>query len=235
MLNVKELMCKSDKFWERYSKQNNSENSRMNLEVDEKKASEKFVLEKQHLEKIISFKKSDTVVDLGAGIGLWSDFFSKKVSKVYLVEKQEHFITHAKKRINDLMLFNIETVLSDVIDFDIQENSVDYVFISGVTIYLSDDVLYVLAKKIFSYLKPNGKLIHRDAYGINERYVVDKYSDALGLDYSALYRTREEYDNYFIKKGNFKKKYDQDMYDGGKKSPYNKWDETRLRLAIYQK
>ena len=55
------------------------------------------------------------------------------------------------------------------------------------------------------------------------------------MDYTALYRTRKEYDIYFIEKNNFKKIYDKDMYEGGKESPYNKWEETRLRLAIYQK
>ena len=232
---MKNIVNKSNKFWKEYSKLNRSENSLMNLESNEEKSLEKFILEKKHLEKVVSFKDNNVIVDIGAGVGLWAEYFSPKVKKVYLVEKQENFINIAKKRIYNLDIFNIETVLSDVVNFDLDEESVDYVFISGVTIYLSDNVLDKVLKKIFKYLKPKGKIIHRDAYARNELYIVNNYSDALNMDYVAIYRTRKEYDNYFINKNNFKNIYDKDMYSGGKNSPYNKWNKTRLRLAIYQK
>lgn len=231
---MKDILKKSNNFWKEYSKMNKSENSLMNLESDEKKASEKFILEKEHLKKIVNFKKDDILVDLGAGIGLWSEYFAHKVKKVYLVEKQEEFIISAKKRINNLKVNNIETILSDVNDFELEENSVDYVFISGVTIYLSDEILNSLLNNIFKYLKPNGKIIHRDAYGREKLYLVNRHSEELGMNYTAMYRTRDEYDEYFVNKNNFKIIYDKDMYEGDD-SPYNKWDETRLRLAIYQK
>lgn len=232
---MKNISEKSNNFWEKYSKSIKSDNSLMNLESDEKVASEKFTLEKQHLEKTLQFNNSDIIVDLGAGIGLWSEYFSKKVNKIYLVEKQEEFINKAKERVKKISLNNIDVIHSDVLDFELQENSVDYVFLSGVTIYLDNELLNSLINKIYKYLKPNGKLIHRDAYGIDELYLVNNFSEALGMQYNAIYRTKAEYDGYFLENCNFKKIYDQDMYEGGNSSPYNKWKETRLRLALYQK
>jgi len=231
---MENILEKSDLFWKKYSEQDRSVNSLMNLESDEKKAEEKFFLEKRHLEKVIKFTSTNKIVDLGAGIGLWSEYFSKQVQCVYLVEKQPKFIQEAKVRIEKFNIKNIIISQSDVINYKLPSNSVDYIFLSGVTIYLNNHSLNCLLNNIYKYLKPNGKIIHRDAYGRNEKYIVNHYSDALSLEYSALYRTEEEYNEMFTK-NKFEKIYSKDMYEGGEKSPYNKWKETRLRLAIYKK
>jgi SAM-dependent methyltransferase len=147
--------------------------------------------------------------------------------------KQEAFIEKAKFYHRENQNNNIEIIRNDIVDFTL-ENRVDYVFLSGVTIYLNDTAFNSLIEKIKSYLKPGGKIIHRDAYGRHERYVVNNYSEALKMNYSALYRTRDEYDEILVHKHHFKKIYDEDMYAGGENSPFNKWKETRLRLACYQ-
>ena len=231
---MKNILDKSNTFWKKYSEQERSENSLMNLESNEEKAAEKFLLEKKHLENVIKFKNDCNIVDLGGGIGLWSEYFSHKVNQVYLVEKQPTFIKQAKKRVNELNIKNIIITENDVVDYSLPLNSVDYIFLSGVTIYLNNEAFDKLLKNIYKYLKPNGQIIHRDAYGRDSEYVVNNYSEALSLDYSALYRTEEKYDELFSK-NQFQKSYSADMYDGGELSPHNKWKETRLRLAVYKK
>ena len=88
-------------------------------------------------------------------------------------------------------------------------------------------------EKIKKYLKPNGLYIHRDAYGIEERFLLDrKNSENLKLDYSAVYRSREEYDDIFVNKHGFEILFDEDMYPD--ETQLNKRKETRLRIAIYK-
>ena len=114
-----------------------------------------------------------------------------------------------------------------------EENSFDVVFISGVTLYLDDEYLLTLLNKVKNYLKPNGIFIHRDAYGINQKFLLDsKKSKDLKLEYSAVYRTRTEYDNIFVNKNDFEKIYDEDMYP--EETKLNVRRETKLRIAIYK-
>ena len=195
-----------------------------------KKSKTKFIYEKKRLESIIKYNPKWNLVDLGGGVGLWSEYFSEHINKVTLVEREEKFIELAKQKINNK---NIEIIHSDVVDFNAKENSFDVVFISGVTLYLDDEYLLLLMNKVKNYLKPNGIFIHRDAYGINQKFLLDnKKSENLKLEYSAVYRTRTEYDNIFVNKNDFEKIYDEDMYP--EETKLNVRRETKLRISIYK-
>ena len=202
----------------------------MNLESDAEKSKTKFIYEKKRLESIIRYNPKWNLVDLGGGVGLWTEYFAKKISKVVLVEREEKFICLAKRNIKNK---NIEFIQSDVTAFNAKLNSFDVVFISGVTLYLDDEFLISMMNKVKKYLKPNGIFIHRDAYGINKKFLLNKkQSENLKLEYSAVYRTKNEYDNIFINKYNFEKIYDEDMYPDETKLNVRK--ETKLRIAIYK-
>ena len=221
----------SNIFWKEYSKREDlTLNSLMNLESNAEKSKTKFIYEKKRLESIIKYNPKWNLVDLGGGVGLWSEYFSEHVNQITLVEREEKFIELAKQKINKE---NIEIIHSDVIDFNAEENSFDVVFISGVTLYLDDEYLLMLIKKVKNYLKPNGIFIHRDAYGINQKFLLEsKKSKNLKLDYSAIYRTRKEYDDIFTNKNNLEKVFDEDMYS--EETQLNVRKETKLRIAIYK-
>ena len=227
----KKIHNNSNDFWKEYSKREDlTLNSLMNLEADAEKSKTKFIYEKKRLESIIKYNPKWNLVDLGGGVGLWAEYFSEHINKVTLVEREEKFIELAKQKINNK---NIEIIHSDVVDFNANKNSFDVVFISGVTLYLDDEYLLLLMKKVKNYLKPNGIFIHRDAYGINQKFLLDsKKSEDLKLDYSAVYRTRQEYDDVFINKNNLKKVFDEDMYP--EETKLNVRKETKLRIAIYK-
>ena len=227
----KKIHKNSNDFWKEYAKRKDlTLNSLMNLEADAEKSKAKFIYEKKRLESIIKYNPKWSLVDLGGGVGLWSEYFSKHINKVTLVEREKKFIDRAKQNINNE---NIEIVHSDIVDFDAKKNSFDVVFISGVTLYLDDDYLLLLMKKVKNYLKPDGIFIHRDAYGIKQKFLLDnKKSENLKLEYSAVYRTREEYDEVFLGKNNLKKVFDEDMYP--EETKLNVRKETKLRIAIYK-
>jgi|TARA_B110001469_G_C9595211_1_gene295527 2-polyprenyl-3-methyl-5-hydroxy-6-metoxy-1,4-benzoquinol methylase len=227
----KKIHNNSNDFWKEYSKREDlTLNSLMNLEADAEKSKTKFIYEKKRLESIFKYNPKWNLVDLGGGVGLWSEYFSEHINKVTLVEREEKFIELAKQKINNK---NIEIIHSDVVDFNAKENSFDVVFISGVTLYLDDEYLLLLMNKVKNYLKPNGIFIHRDAYGINQKFLLDsKKSENLKLEYSAVYRTRTEYDNIFVNKNDFEKIYDEDMYP--EETKLNVRRETKLRIAIYK-
>ena len=226
-----DLIDSTNEFWKEYSLRNDlSLNSLMNLEIDPDKSLKKFDFEKKRIESFIEFDSNWSLVDLGGGVGLWAEYFSDYVNKIVLVERANEFVKIARERIKSGKL---EVVHSDVADFEAKENTFDVVFISGVTLYLADDRLNSMMEKVKKYLKPNGFFIHRDAYGIEERFLLDrKDSENLKLKYSAVYRSRREYDEVFVKTHNFEKMIDEDMYP--EETLLNVRKETRLRIAIYK-
>ncbi len=167
-----------------------SQNSLMNLETDERLSENKFRPQMEHFNRVVTLRGDDVIMDLGGGVGLWSEYFSKRVRHVILVEKQKEFVDVARKKFSEQSINNVEIIYDDIVNFDVIPGSVDKVFISGVTIYLNDDALTALSNKIRHALREGGELIHRDSYGGYGRYVIDnKFSEKLDMTYSAIYRS----------------------------------------------
>jgi SAM-dependent methyltransferase len=191
-------------FWENYSKRELDTFSLMNLEPDHKKAQAKFEFETAHVERVVKFDPKQIVVDLGSGPGIWSEFFAKRVKQVYAIEREIEFVRMCRERNREKGIRNVDVLHADLVNYEYNfDIPVDLVFLSGVTIYLEDSQFQTLLAHIHNFLRT----------------------------YSAIYRTREEYDRLFARHG-FKKTYDCDMYPI--QSTLNKWKETRLRLALYE-
>jgi ubiquinone/menaquinone biosynthesis C-methylase UbiE len=215
-------------FWDSYSNKDLPRYTLANLEQDQNTSEGKFEAEKIHINKVIDFSKYKNVLDLGGGVGIWAEFFIESCDKVTLVEKQLKFIEIAKSSINS---DKINYINCDVQNFE-SEEQFDLIFLSGVSIYLSDNDFQKLLLKIDRIIAPNGLFVIRDAYGIDQAFVVNKISEELKLPYKATYRTLYQY--YSMIKSNTKltKKYSKDMYFQA--NHFNKRKETRLRLMIFR-
>ena len=107
------------------------------------------------------------------------------------------------------------------------------VFLSGVSLYLSDARYELLVRSIGTWLRPGGRLIHRDSIGVNGRYELKrKFSDRLDEHYSAIYREQNELRALHARAGLHRRHWEF-MYPDG--SNGNRWQETRLQFAIYEK
>ena len=230
-MSDKNTYSEASEFWSNYAKRKDvSVYSLMNLQPDEQKAKEKFAFETNRVKELVNFQLEWHVLDLGGGVGLWSEYFRKHVAEVTLVERESEFIEIAKNTIKDPAI-HIE--LNDVVEYDAPADRFDAIFISGVTIYLNDEKLNELMVKMKSYLKEDGIIIHRDAYGVEQKFVLsEKYSENLKETYSAMYRTRSEYDAIIADGHGFEKTIDVDMYEDTAEA--KRWKETNLRVAIYR-
>jgi len=215
-------------FWDSYSSKDLPRYTLANLEQDQNTSEGKFEAEKIHINKVIDFSKYKNVLDLGGGVGIWAEFFIESCDKVTLVEKQLKFIEIAK---SSIVSDKINYINCDIKNFESDEKF-DLIFLSGVSIYLSDNDFQRLLLKIDEIIAPNGLLVIRDAYGIDERFIVDKISEELKLPYKATYRTLDKYYSIIYNNTKLKKKYSEDMYFQA--NHYNKRKETRLRLMIFE-
>ena len=203
-----------------------------NLEEDEALLEEKIILEYEKIFPIIEtyLKKDSKVLDLGSGSGQWACRFSPLAKSVTLVEFSEEMMSLAKNNSTE-KFHNLEFILSEAQDF-LSSEVYDLIWISGLLIYLTDQELVKLISNCRQMLALDGRLILRDGTGLGERYEIsNQFSKNLGHNYSATYRTSEEYIAEFNKKG-FELIDHCDVFEEGSK--LNKWKETRLRLYQFK-
>ncbi|HRI48261.1 MAG TPA: class I SAM-dependent methyltransferase [Ignavibacteriaceae bacterium] len=224
---------KIKEFWDNRAKSYNPNNlSVTNLESNAELEKLKVKMEREKLSKIIRFNKNSVLLDLGCGIGAWSEYFSSNFKKIVGVEYSKEMIKIAIERQKLTELENIEFQLEDSVEF-MTETKFDVIFISGLILYLMDSELEIMIKNMNKYSKMGTQLILREPVGILGRHeIVNKYSEALKVYYSAIYRTDDEFVAQFRKIG-FELDFEDFMFPDG--SELNKWKETRLKIFSFLK
>jgi arsenite methyltransferase len=111
----------------------------------------------------LGIREGERIADIGAGSGYFSLRFAHHVGDrglVYAVDISPDMIRHINRRIRDMKLQNIRTVLADPDDPLLPEASVDRIFICDTWHHIEkqDDYLRLI-KKI---LKPGGQVVMID-------------------------------------------------------------------------
>lgn len=112
------------------------------------------------LTKIPDFKNQN-LLELGAGIGRYTEVFCKKAKKVVAVDFMESFIEKNRKTNRDCA--NLELICDDVMNLKFADNSFDYIFSNWLYMYLTDDNITSLMSRMLRWLKPNGVLFVRES------------------------------------------------------------------------
>lgn len=221
-------------FWRDRSAQLCSDYTLMYLEPDARVASEKFQFEKRSLMSLIDFDPQEVLVDLGAGVGLWTSELAHRVGTVFAVEREETFVAKMKGRLSSAGIINVDIINEDACVYCPPPLSrVDSVYISGLAVYLTDTQMDCIVGNAARYLAKGGRLIHRESCSTGDSFsVCNKYVAQVGSEYNAIYRNRQDYDAIFVGHG-FRKILDQNAFPEG--SPYNKWDTVRKKYTVYSK
>ena len=141
-------------------------------------------------------------------------------------------LKHAKRIKEKNNILNVNLIHCHAEEFLVNK-VFDIIWISGLLIYLSDKNFENLIENCKKMSRSGSYIVLRDGTGIDKRHeIIDQYSEALKLNYSASYRTSDEYINAF-EKHEFKCLDHQDMFEN--ESGLNKWAETRLRLYTFVK
>jgi 2-polyprenyl-3-methyl-5-hydroxy-6-metoxy-1,4-benzoquinol methylase len=203
-----------------------------NLENDKDLVVTKVEIERNILHQHISnapFK--DSLLDLGAGFGFWSQQFHSEFNEITAVEYSDELVKYGKEQLLLNKIKNIDLICSDVCEYKIDQNY-DVVLVSGLFLYLNNaDIVNILCK-IRNACISTCRIILRDGMSLlNKDYTLNnKYSGALDDNYSAIYRTPENYKKIFEGLG-FKLLEEQDMFTD--ESGLNKWQETKLRVMVF--
>ena len=108
----------------------------------------------------LALRNGETIADIGAGSGYFAFRFARPIGnsgRVYAVDVDPDMILHMNRRIRDLKLINVVTVLSAPDDPLLADNSIDRFFVCNTWHHLENPPKYMgLIKRM---LKPGGQLI----------------------------------------------------------------------------
>lgn len=200
----------------------------VNLEQDPENLKMKIELETAKVFEYLPALTGARILDLGAGVGQWAFRFAERgAAEVLAVEYSADLVEIGRRECEVRGYGNVEFVVSAAEDF-VAAEPYDFVFISGLFVYLNDDQAVRLAQHLPSLVGDKGRVILRDGTAIEQRYELNKsFSEHLQTEYSAVYRTREEYRELFDLAGLTMVRDENVFYDG---CPLNKYPETRLRV-----
>jgi cyclopropane fatty-acyl-phospholipid synthase-like methyltransferase len=199
-----------------------------NLEQDPENLALKIRLESQKVFDYLGSIDGKTVLDLGAGVGQWAfRFVSRGAVRVTAVEYSADLAAIGRLEAQRRGLSSLEFVVSPAEAFS-TDRTFDIVFISGLFVYMNDDQAERLVASLGRLCHANTTVLLRDGTGVHERHEINnRFSAHLQTDYSATYRTAQEYASLFTCHG-FEVCRHENMFD--EDCALNKYPETRLRI-----
>ena len=225
---------KIKKFWERRAEKLGAVpfESIANLEEKPELLELKTRLEQESIFPLLPLHRDATVLDLGAGVGQWTFRFAPHVKRVVAVEYAAELAAIGRAEAEKREVRNVEFVVSPAETYRSAE-PFDCVFISGLFVYLTDEQATRLMANVRGLVKPDGALVLRDGTSIlpQRHQIVNRFSEILKTEYSAIYRTAEEYRQLFAAAGFSLAREDQVFPEG---CPLNKFRETRLRYYEFR-
>lgn len=136
--------------------------------------------EKRIVEKIIEKIQNPGILDIGCGIGRWAENLQNKFEYYVGVDFSEGFIN---------------SILN--LDKDILTSRFNLIICTGVLMYINDENISNIFKA-FRQVSPEYLYIQESISLMEGRLTLNKFeSKDLKTDYSAIYRTKQEYEEYF--------------------------------------
>lgn len=122
------------------------------------------------------------VLDLGCGTGAIVNSLEPYVAKIMAVDSSEHFLKFC---------IDSPKIVKKVVDLPYYEDDDQYdvILLFGILNFLNNDEVIQLYKICQKLLKEKGMLLIKHACAVHEDLLIDNYSEVLGQDYHALYRS----------------------------------------------
>ena len=155
--------------------------------------------EKQYIMPHLKINNTSMVLDIGCGIGRWSETVIPMCDFYLGTDFSEKMIEVAKARCDDLKgsfefkhLSFQETVSAPV------EKKFDRVIICGVCMYINDNELEKCITSLEKHLDEHCIMYFTETIAVEKRLTLCEFpSEALKADYDVIYRTAEQYNELY--------------------------------------
>ncbi|MFK5971167.1 MAG: methyltransferase domain-containing protein [Candidatus Marithrix sp.] len=151
----------------------------------------RFQAECRIVEKIMQDQKINYhgLLDLGCGIGFWTEYFARQFTKVTAVEASPPLFDAMAQRCSAYS--NVNPVQGDVLLFEPKE-TYSMIFLGGMLMYLNEHDVIALMRKLIPFLEQGGIILCRET-------TVRKGILIRDGAYQAIYRSIPTYTDIFEK------------------------------------
>lgn len=181
-------------FWQKRA--NNINNLQTVLLGSDNTGSEQNI-RNENEKKIVEKIQNPGILDIGCGIGRWAENLQNKFEYYVGVDFSEGFINYASKKFTNFsnVKFYNNSILN--LDKDILTSRFNLIICTGVLMYINDENISNIFKA-FRQVSPEYLYIQESISLMEGRLTLNKFeSKDLKTDYSAIYRTKQEYEEYF--------------------------------------
>lgn len=183
-------------FYEKKSKANLLNAVFLNDRLDTKSHNLRNEKEKEELISFLDNKKYN-VLDIGCGGGRFVDNIFNYIEKYDGIDFCSNFINLAHKKYKNFKNINFYLLKAPDLDLNLLKPPYNLIIMCGICMYMNDDDLSILYGTINKLINKGAKIYLQETIStINQRLTLKNfYSDELKTNYSAIYRTQEEYIN----------------------------------------
>jgi SAM-dependent methyltransferase len=152
--------------------------------------------EKETVLPLLKATDQDRVLDIGCGLGRWTDVLADQVAVYVGTDPIEPLIDMARQRSTGRKNVSFHVCGAEQISLDrlSQSSGFTTILIAGVLHYLNDDVCEAAFRNALACAAETSRVLVRTPIGIEGRFTLRGiWSEELGHKYSAIYRSRAEY------------------------------------------
>lgn len=157
--------------------------------------------EKLIVESIVKQIKNPKILDIGCGIGRWAENLINQFDSYTGVDFSEGFINFASEKFANYS--NIKFYNSSILNLDkeILNSKFNFIICTGVLMYVNDSNIFDIFNA-FRRVTPEYVYIQESISLMDARLTLNKFeSKDLQTNYNAIYRTKQEYEEYFKTSG----------------------------------
>lgn len=151
--------------------------------------------EKSLLLPKLDLSNSDRVLDLGCGTGRWAEVVVSMVQHYHGADFSLGLIAIARERLGQVSNARFSVCAADEVSLErlAEVGPFSRILSFGLMIYLNDDEARSALAAIVGVAAPRCKIVFREPVAVGARLsIVDHFSEELGQNYNAIYRTEEE-------------------------------------------
>ena len=153
--------------------------------------------EKLIVESVIRQIQNPRILDIGCGIGRWAENLINQFDSYTGVDFSEGFINFASEKFANYS--NIKFYNNSILNLDkeILNSKFNFIICTGVLMYINDSNIFDILKA-FRRVTPEYVYIQESISLMDARLTLNKFeSKDLQTNYNAIYRTKQEYEEYF--------------------------------------
>lgn len=154
--------------------------------------------EKEKISQILSLESGQRVLDIGCGIGRWGEYLLEKGLYYVGIDGSPKMIERAEENLKQYTGKNLIVGAFQKFPDHLRESGekipFDKIFVNGVFMYLNDRDYVQALKDIHGICAEHCELYIKESMGVEGRLTLNQiYSESLTQEYSAIYRSIEEY------------------------------------------